>query len=295
MDDAPPRFFKKIGTDKDLTLSQEVLADQSFKGTTERGVVGANVLTIKKSVFFNSVLLERVDFPRVLLIGKGAFQKCVSLNEITMPNVESIQDSVFAGCTGLSSVSLPRLRYAGRTAFKGCTSLTDASFPELRAIGREEFSGCFNLRNVYTPNVRHIDMLAFDKCDSLVNVDISKCRVLKCPIVASGNVKCTAKVAAQITAQASFTGKIAVVAPESLESRMAYLGIRRDVKHAQVSLMTIVEHVLRDIESGKPQTTYFNGSVALMCGGQMTKIADMSARTLREVLMDKIKDEDLNH
>ena len=169
-----------IGRDMECTSYYSGSGLFSDTATPFSVTVGANVSSLGRRLFANS-LMASVDLPDGLeMIGTETFSQCGRLSRVRLPNsVTAVGSRAFAECDSLSEVSLyvpgpdmGRPLALGEYAFSNCLALAAADLPSGTVIGKGAFSGCSSLAEVrMADGVAAVGDYAFNSC-ALKEIDL---------------------------------------------------------------------------------------------------------------------------
>lgn len=109
------------------SIDTEGASVADFKGLVEGTLTdlkGEDTITkIKEYAFYNNVVLEAVDCPRVVEMGARAFFGCSALKTVNLPQLQTMGSYAFGSCTGLQTIALSKVTKIPDNAFRGCPQL----------------------------------------------------------------------------------------------------------------------------------------------------------------------------
>lgn len=108
----------QMASSKDIVINNILCEADSEQ---ENYTVRDGVVTISSGVFYNNMVLKKVDFPSSLKkIGANAFAGCKNLTEVVLPDgLESLGYGVFAD-SGIKEINIPKsVKNIGQDAFLG--------------------------------------------------------------------------------------------------------------------------------------------------------------------------------
>ena len=192
-------IYRMMPNLKDLDISEvniTALPSLAFNKSTnvENLILPNTLVTIGKSMFYQSKLKTVVIPANVTTIGGSAFENCSSLATVTFEKGSQLKTiaggyyGAFSDCKTLKAIEIPAsVETIEASAFYGCSSLTTVTFEkgsQLKTIGGGHYSGafygCTALTSIEIPaSVETIEATAFKGCSKLATVTFEKGSQLK--------------------------------------------------------------------------------------------------------------------